>query len=87
MDPGSFTYCLDGFTHRQDGYTGTTYYAWANLDDTFYGWVVVTIHDGGEKQNSAITQEEVQGLLELASPYQIPTAQTEVEGLLNKLDL
>lgn len=87
MDTGSFTYCLDGFTHRQDGYTGTNYYAWANLDDTFYGWVVVTIHDGGEKQNSAITQEEVQGLLELASPYQIPTAQTEVEGLLNKLDL
>lgn len=83
----NFTYCVDGFTYSGENYTAGNYYAWANLDDTFYGWVVVTIYDGGKKQDSAITTPEIQDLLDLATPYQLPEAQSQVEDLLNKLEL
>ena len=86
LDAGSFTYCLDGYTYQGD-YRGGNYYAWAHLDDTFYGWIVVSIYDGGEKQDSAITKEEIRALLGQASPYQLPEAGTEVEDILNKLEL
>lgn len=81
-----FGFALDGFTYPGD-YTGKNYYAWANLDDGFYGWILVTIYDGGNTRDTSITQEEVEGLLEQVHRYQPPAARQEMEDLLDKLEV
>lgn len=81
-----FGFALDGFTYPGD-YTGKNYYAWANLDDGFYGWILVTIYDGGNTRDTSITQEEVQELLDQVHRYQPPAARQEMADLLDKLEV
>ena len=81
-----FGFVLDGFTYPGD-YTGKNYYAWANLDDGFYGWILVTIYDGGNTRDTSITQEEVQELLDQVHRYQPPAARQEMADLRDKLEV
>lgn len=67
----NYRFCLDGYTY-QDEYAGKNYYAWVNLDDQFYNWVLVRIYDGGSTMDSSITREELVELLEQVHPYQPP---------------
>ena len=81
-----FGFALDGFTYPGD-YIGKDYYAWANLDDGFYGWILVTIYDGGNTRDTSITQEEVQELLDQVHRYQPPAARQEMADLRDKLEV
>ena len=65
----NYRFCLDGYTYQGE-YAGKNYYAWVNLDDQFYNWVLVRIYDGGSTMDSSITREELVELLEQVHPYQ-----------------
>ena len=86
LDTENYGFCVDGFPY-QGTYAGYNYYAWANLDDSYYGWVLVSIYDGGDTMDFTITQEDIQALLEQVSPYRSPAGQQEVEEILDQLEL
>ena len=86
VDTANFSFALDGFSY-QGNYAGYNYYAWTNVDEEYYSWVLVSIYDGGDTMDSSITREEVQSLLEQVSPYQLPAAQKEMEDILDQLEL
>lgn len=85
-DTDDFAFCVDDFEY-QGACKGRNFYAWANLDDEFYSWILVKVYDGGDTQDTSLTEEELQGLLELVSTHQSPTTQEEMKEILEKLDL
>ena len=87
VDTANFSFALDGFSYQGD-YAGYNYYAWTNMDEEYYSWVLVSIYDGGDAMDSTITREEVQSLLGQVSPYQLPAAQEDdIEKILDQLEL
>lgn len=76
MRTDGFVFCVDGYTF-QGAYSGNNRYAWANMDDGFCNWILVTIYDGGNTRDSTLTGEEIRGLLEQVSRHQQPAPQEE----------